>query len=533
MQRKIKSTSMALLLCLVYAAFVLLGCGSGGGSGGGDTGFSADSGNVALFLSDGPADEYEHIWAGVKAVFLIPADDGNPVPIFQSPYPDGKKVDLLDLKDQKLLLTVKKNVPAGFYSKIRLIIAYIHPEGCTDPEEGACPCADEYLEIKLPSGKIDLNPRENFEIVPGETLSINLDMDMDKSIHFKPAGNSGKCIFRPVIFVDIEPVIIPELCPRVLTGRIEELFHDDGDVIGFELDLREGRGMLDVFLTSETVIFDKQGFKGDSDDLEVDQIVHVRGRLNAKGNLVASIVIIGDVIKFKGTVIESMLEYFVLKLDNDAGTFTVDLTEDTIIFIGCDRLFEGIIPVGYTARVISKGDDGSQNTFRAIAVFLQQEKPKGLLTDISGAAGGYDLTIQTDEATTLNVFLPDGALVKLKGDWEIDIDRLSDWVECQGREVEVVLDPTDPLTAEKLIVLPDEISATVNGKDYYNEILYTTEGKIAIEEDATMFRVKNDQREWIEFEEIEIGEEFVAYGIEACPLDSFADFYAFVIQLGD
>ena len=529
MQRKIKLTSMALLLCLVYAAFVLIGCGSSGGSGGGDTGFSADSGNVALFLSDGPADEYEHIWAGVKAVFLIPADDGNPVHIFQSPDPDGKEVDLLDLKDQKFLLTVKKNVPAGFYSKIRLIIAYIHPEG------GTGPCTDTDLEIKLPSGKIDLNPRENFEVVPGETLSINLDMDMDKSIHFKPAGNSGKCIFRPVIFVDIDTVITPELCPRVITGIIKQLFHDDGGLIGFELDLLEGRGMLDVFLTSETVIFDKQGFKGDSDDLQVDEIVHVRGRLNPEGDFEASVIVIGGVEKFKGTVTDSTSNDFILDLDNEAGTLKVDLTEDTIIFIGCDQPYVGIIPVGWTARVFGKLEVvNSQNIFRAIVVFLQQEKPKGLLTDISEAAGGYDLTIQT-ETTTLNVFLPDDAPVKLKGDGEIDIDRLSDWVECQGREVEVVLDPmvTDPLTAEKLIVLPDEISATVNYKSNSLRILYTIEGDISVEEDATIFRVKNDQREWIEFEEIENGEEFVAYGIEACPLDSFADFYAFVIQLGD
>jgi hypothetical protein len=531
MQHKIKLTSMALLLCLVYAAFVFISCG---GSSGGDTGISSTGGNVAFFLTDGPADEYDHIWAGVKAVFLIPADDGNPVPIFQSPYPDGKEVDLLDLKDQKFLLSVKKDVPIGFYSKIRLIIAYIHPEG------GTGPCADEDLEIKLPSGKIDLNPRENFEVVSGETLAISLDMDMDKSIKLKPAGNSGKCIFRPVIFVDIETVITPEHCPRVLSGEIDELILDDEkNVTGFVLDLKEGRGMLDVFLTNETVIFDQNGLSGDRDDLDEGQIVQVRGRLNPEGDFEASVIVIGGVEKFKGTVTDSAPDDFTLKLDNEAGTLIVDLTEDTIIFIGCDQPYEGIIPVGWTARVFGKFEViDSQNAFRAVVVFLQQEQPSGLLTDITRAdtEDGYNLTIKTDETTTLNVFLPDGALVKLKGDGDIDIDRLSDWVECQGgREVEVVLDPTvtDPPTAKKLIVLPDEISATVTLKDFNNLILYTTEGYIAVEEDATIFRVKNDQQKLIEFEDIQIGEEFVAYGIKACLYDSFADFYAFVIQLGD
>jgi len=142
-----KSKFALLIIAILSIPFIILGCSGGRGSGGGGTGDSSGSGNVALFLADGPADEYEHIGAGLKEVILITAKGDHHVTLFLSPHPYGKEVDLLDLAVQKLLLSVKKKVPAGVYSKIRLIIAYIRPEG------GSGPCADEDLEIKLPSGQ--------------------------------------------------------------------------------------------------------------------------------------------------------------------------------------------------------------------------------------------------------------------------------------------------------------------------------------------------------------------------------------------
>jgi hypothetical protein len=64
--------------------------------------------------------------------------------------------------------------------------------------------------------------------------------------------------------------------------------------------------------------------------------------------------------------------------------------------------------------------------------------------------------------------LPKKAKTNLKGDAIINKKRLDDWVDCLGAVmVEVVMDHTqsDPLTAKNLIVLPDEISAVVEGKD--------------------------------------------------------------------
>jgi hypothetical protein len=527
-----KRSSIFIIFTIALTSLLFTGCG--GSSGGGGPENTAGTGNVALFVSDGPAEDCEEIWLWLEAAYLIPADENkSPVLIFESQDPHGKEINLLDLKDQKFLLSVNKQVPAGYYSKIRLIINDIELVGC-DGE-----CSDGNLEIKLPSGRIDLNPRGGFRVVPGESLAISLDMDMGKSIHIKQAGNSGKCIFRPVVFVDIETIRSPDQCPRILSGIIDELIvssEDENEVIGFKLDLQEDRGILDVYLTDHTLIFTDEGISGDVDDLEVGQRVNVRGRLNDKCNFEASVVVIGGVEKFKGTVIDSTRNDFTLRLENDAGTLNVEITDETIILTGCDQPFDkDIIPVGYTARVFGKFVwDGSRNIYRAIVVFVKYELPSGLLVDIANVTDGYDLTIEIDGAPNLTIFLPDDASIKLKGDGRIDIERLREWVICHGGlEVEVLLDPmiSDPVTAKKLFVIPDEISSVVEDKNNSLRILYTSEGNIAVEEYATIFKTEGDQQIQIEFEEIIISDEFVAFGIDSCPTDTDSDFHAFIISI--
>jgi hypothetical protein len=51
--------------------------------------------------------------------------------------------------------------------------------------------------------KIDINPQGTFQIRGGEEIIINLDLNLDRSIHIVTAGNSGKVLFRPVIFASI------------------------------------------------------------------------------------------------------------------------------------------------------------------------------------------------------------------------------------------------------------------------------------------------------------------------------------------
>ena len=83
-------------------------------------------------------------------------------------------------------------------------------------------------------------------------------------LNLHEAGNSGKCIFRPVVFVDIDTIINPQRCPRILTGEIKSFLPDENSLDGFVLDLFGKRGTVDVRLSDNprqpTIIFDEDGF---------------------------------------------------------------------------------------------------------------------------------------------------------------------------------------------------------------------------------------------------------------------------------
>ena len=71
MKTFVMSVGSSVLITLMTAAMMLGGCGGGGG---GESAFSdgADTGTVSVFLTDGPADDYDH--------FLALAEDDQDIP---------------------------------------------------------------------------------------------------------------------------------------------------------------------------------------------------------------------------------------------------------------------------------------------------------------------------------------------------------------------------------------------------------------------------------------------------------------------
>jgi hypothetical protein len=153
----------------------------------------------------------------VNSVTLL-SDDHGQVTIFEG----SRRADLLDLRDNTELITVGRRVPAGTYSKIRL--------GIDDKQVRLFECDENGERIyppeiaRLPSGKIDLNPRGEFRLQPGSLMLIQLDLDAEKSIHEHETGN-GKIQFRPVVFVDIYTGVPPDRLV-LLRGTIEDLASD-------------------------------------------------------------------------------------------------------------------------------------------------------------------------------------------------------------------------------------------------------------------------------------------------------------------
>jgi len=512
--------SLCLLGCILLS--FIFGCSSGDNASEGPDQIILNShnekGTVAVLIADGPADEFDKLWVWIKSVSLIPADDDTgPVVIFESDDPEGYKVDLLDLRDQDFILTVNENVPPGVYAKIRLHVLDVQPEGNNSS------CAE--LEVKLPGGKIDLNPRTNFEVLPGGELAIRLDLDVDKSMRLHVAGHSGKCIFSPVIFVEIDTDLsIPDHCPKVLSGTFSGFIYEDDDdtkaIIGFKLDLGNGRGIIKILFKDETIIFSEKGMITGIDSLPDTEELHVRGRLNSEGCFMASEIVIGGVEAFKGVVSQSTPDTITLVLANDAGEIDITLSPDTVILIGCDTPFEGnIIPPDSFVRAYGKFDTSEEtpNLFRALLILIKPLPVISLLTNIDDVEGGYNLTISNNGGPEFLVFLPAEAVIKIEGDGFVDIDRLKEWLDCKGRMVKVVYDTeiSDPLTAEKLIVVPEVFTGALSEKNF------------SIEKNATIFELAHGQQRLIEIDEVDPNAQVIAYGVETCGGD--ADFYVFVL----
>ena len=514
----------AFLISVIFTAAVFTACGGGGG--GTSSGSAPASGSVAVMLTDGPYEGLENLFITITKVSLLRADNGREVVVFDDP---GLEVDILSYREYNYLLTVNQEVPVGTYSKVRLEVSDVRAVGGD--------CAVDGIEIKLPSGKIDLNPRGTFQVVEGEALAIRLDIDAKKSFLLHTAGNSGKCIFRPVIFVDIKPVDMLDSCPEVLKGRIVSLEYDSNrSVIGFFLDLNRG-DLLQVSIATDTVIFDENGLPGDKSDIELRKPAYVRGRIQSDGSLLASLVVIGDVFKVKGTATEAAVGgQYTMTLDPYqelvGPPVEVGLAEGSIILVDCDTtVSSSYIQQGVRTTVIGKYDTENK-VLRAVVVIVEPREITGSLTIIAGATDGSNLTIQPATGLPETVFLPDGQNVYLQGYKEVDLQSLKDFFTC-NIQVRVLVDPaidTNPPTTKKVYVILDQRTSDVNLVDT-NTILLKDGYNIDVDTDAKIIKKTGGSYFHIELSDIQYDQEVTVFGLDNCNNPNY--FYGYIVVVED
>lgn len=516
------------LLFLAVVVALTINCGGGGGGGGSTALSAAGTGTVAVYLKDSPADDYEHIYITITEVSLIPArDEGSPVVLYS--FPQGKRIDLLALADDDgYLFTVNRNVPAVQYSKIRLGVSRIEAVA----KEGSNPPCDGMDLIKLPSGKIDLNPREPFTVTKGSTLSILLDIDCNKSINLHPTG-SGKCIFRPVVFVDIrEGYPAPAGCPKILSGSIYSLIRDNGSTTGFVLNPGEGQGFVEVALTDESKIFGDDGTFTDPAALKAGQDVKVRGDLNASSVFEASYVVIGEVLRVIGSVIDPPAS------PDGVATFTFEPYEgqallrssyitvvypETLILWNCrEPLGWDAIRPGMRARVFAKLDRDSR--LLTAAIYLDVVGAITALT--SDPAGGWNATIRDMKtgAAEVPVFIPEWTPIYLEGDGPLSGDFL-----CTGRQVRIALDPDAPsgsLEARSVRVEAEMGEGTVQSINYLTKTMTVNLSgggtqTVIVRDGAKVFRLGSGSQDCVGVRDIEMGDSVVYYGVRECSGTNF------------
>lgn len=299
-----------------------------------------------LLRAGDAAEDYDHLWITITDVTLIPDDDdAKGVVIFDNP--DGYTIDLLAYRDESFLFPTNEQIPAGRYEKIRLGISDIRAQGG--------PCED--MGIKLPSNKIDFIPEGDFVVRPGGNLNIKVTV-----VKIHEAGDSEKCIFHPTIRGEIisdEPIcfwrhaykgIIAQVLDRNADGRPDGFLIDELD--GLEVRLVEDDDIddLDEDDDDDTAIFTEIGEFGDPSVLHVGQEVIVRGIMDPAGILYARLVIIGDALTLKGTVMSDVG----LDSDDEAGTF--ELLLDT-----GQALFPSVQVLVYPRTIICSGCDDDED----------------------------------------------------------------------------------------------------------------------------------------------------------------------------
>jgi hypothetical protein len=490
-----------------------------------------------MLLSDGPADEYDHLRVLITEVSLLPASAGAaPVVIFRS---GGHWVDLLEYREEDYLLTIKKEVPAGRYAKIRLKVEDIE---AVPKQNSAAPCSG--IEIKLPGGKIDLNPREPFFVSPGGTLSIRLDIDANKSINLHQAGRSGKCIFRPVVFVDVKEGIPAGRCPKVLSGTISQMtLNGANQVVGFSLDLQGSRGTIEVGVQEKTPVFNRLGECVTPGVLKAGDDVKVRGKLVSGGVFEASFVVMGQLLDVAGTVIGAPV------FNGSAYTFTLEPFEGqelvgqipvqgqacTLTLVGCDTsVGPENLKAGMTVRVFGKlVIDGQGSALRAAAITLRNREIEGEITSVAAVSGGKEVSLREAGGGLVPVFIPHGAPIYLEGDGPVPIDLL-----CPGQTVRVLLDPavSAPLTAALVRVQSEGHNGMITSIDVPARTLTVDLGgglteKVFVEPGAVILKNREDFQELKGFGDLRVNDYIAYFGLSGC--GSEQPFHAFVIVIGD
>jgi hypothetical protein len=197
-----KSQRYLLSALAVAAAFGLAGCGGGGGSS--STPPTAASGAVNVQVTDGPSDEFQHVWVTVKAISFH--TDPNAVwsasdATWQTTtLPSPVTIDLTALNNGTLNnLFTNMNLPTGSYKQIRFFFDGAEASldtsalDTTDSTGAALQWNDqvEYLsstgavlesplEIAYPTQGIQLTG--TFNVTANSTLTLAVDFDLEHDV---------------------------------------------------------------------------------------------------------------------------------------------------------------------------------------------------------------------------------------------------------------------------------------------------------------------------------------------------------------
>ncbi len=384
------------------------------------------TGTVALLLTDMPTDDLDEINLDVVEATLI---GGEGQQTLFSAADDPIHIDLLKLQNFSRPIAFG-DVPTGVYTKLRLRISNLTLVEYV--EDG--PPHNEYTPPLPANGKIDLLHPEGFEVQPGRTLMVELDMDADKSIHVVQTGNS-KYRVRPVVFVEFSNTEVSDKLTRI-EGRIDEILNAEaGSFVVCALDKPDT--CIDVSLTTDGCVYDTDGVPTAPSALaEGDEVVVIGWYSRSDGDVMLDAIVVeqGPAEQVNGTVNSLPDENgMFLMIDRAGNEIVVELQKDLDQQDDCTQVFgpDGAI-VGAAGLQVGQGievegvrvpaeTDGDPDLLRAALIIIDGDDAE---EQVSGTiAPPIDEDTMSFHLTTSNggvdVVLVEGATISLfSGDAE-------------------------------------------------------------------------------------------------------------------
>lgn len=393
---------------MLVASFALAACGGSGGTADPVTvAPTQTTGTVGLLLTDAPSDDFSSIRLNVTEAILIGGDDGQQL-LFQGSEP----IDLLDLTNFSEPVVFGETA-VGNYKKLRLVIDELE----LIPIDGG-----PSIFPALPAnGKIDLLQSSGFDVLPGTTLLIEIDIDANKSIKITGAGNSQRVNFRPVVKVKIvSGDELPHKLAR-LEGSVESINSDGtGEFVLCDIDSPEY--CVTISTNAESSFFDIAGLGTDFSSLMVGDMLVVFGRYQTEPDIVLNAAVVeigGNSEQVKGNVVSAPADSEFLVLADDDTDLLVELQPGTKYYDASGEVLADAVILGVDVEVegvrVEKDDAADPDRIRAALIFLEAEEDEQLsgtiVEPLDATARSFDL--QRDDASTVCVRVDDDAAILL------------------------------------------------------------------------------------------------------------------------
>ena len=382
-----RTSKMRAAFVALFASLFLVACGGGSGTTAQDTAATPSTGTVGLWFTDLPTDNFTSIVLTVSEAVLIGGDDSQEI-LFQG----ARDIDLLDLTNYSEPVTFGE-VQVGNYKKIRLMIDSIELFPADE--------SPSFFVENLPAnGKVDLLHPEGFDVLPGRTVMIEIDVDANKSMKITGAGNSGKVNFRPVVRVNVFDSGMPHKLAR-LEGAVNGE-PSGGSFVLCHIDAPDH--CVDVATGGMTSFFDDAGSGTDFTGLSNGAMVVVIGEYSSDPIVMNALVVEigGNAEQVSGQVVSEPADsqFLVLTIGGEdvivelqPGTKYYDengMIDSSAIVLGTDVEVEGVMP--------PKADPEDPDLIRAALVFLEAPDDEQLSGTI--AAATLDETARSFELVT-------------------------------------------------------------------------------------------------------------------------------------